>query len=95
MVVRLNQNLSPELIILCQKRTRQSDVEALANAIVARVAEPIHWRGQTLNIGASVGIAFPMAGGTTVFGALEEADAALYSAKQRGKGCVVTAPLAA
>lgn len=89
------RNGGDEFIVLCQKRTRQSDVEALANAIIARVAEPIQWRGQTLSIGASVGIAFPMAGAATVFGALEDADAALYSAKQRGKGCAVTAPLAA
>ena len=89
------RNGGDEFIVLCQKRTRQSDVEALANAIISRVAEPIAWRGQALKIGASVGIAFPMAGGNTVFGALEEADAALYSAKQNGKGCVVTAPLAA
>lgn len=89
------RNGGDEFIVLCQKRTRQSDVEALANALISRVAEPIAWRGQILKIGASVGIAFPMAGASTVFGALEEADAALYSAKQNGKGCVVTAPLAA
>ncbi|MEO1554532.1 MAG: diguanylate cyclase, partial [Pseudomonadota bacterium] len=86
------RNGGDEFIVLCQKRTRQSDVEALANFIIATVAEPIQWRSQTLKIGASVGIAFPTSGGSTVFGALEEADAALYSAKQRGKGCVVTAP---
>ncbi|MEM7458836.1 MAG: diguanylate cyclase [Pseudomonadota bacterium] len=89
------RNGGDEFIVLCQKRTRQADVEALANAIISRVAEPMRWRGQALKIGASVGIAFPAGGGSTVFGALEEADAALYSAKQRGKGCVVTAPLAA
>lgn len=85
------RNGGDEFIVLCSKRTRQSDVEILANSIVARISEPIVWRNRDLTIGASVGIAFPMSGGATVFGALEEADAALYTAKQNGKGCVVLA----
>ncbi|MEM9937218.1 MAG: diguanylate cyclase [Pseudomonadota bacterium] len=85
------RNGGDEFIVFCSKRTRQSDVEALANAIIRRVAEPIVWRDRDLTIGASVGIAFPMGGGANVLSALEDADAALYTAKQNGKGCLVTA----
>ncbi|MEL6860020.1 MAG: diguanylate cyclase [Pseudomonadota bacterium] len=86
------RNGGDEFIVLCLKRTRRTDVETLAQQIIEQVSEPIHWRGQELFVGASVGIAFPSSGGAPVFGALEEADAALYAAKQNGKGCVVLAP---
>lgn len=86
------RNGGDEFIVLCVKRTRKTDVEYLAQQIVEQVSKPIYWRDQELVIGASVGIAFPSSGGTRVFGALEEADAALYIAKQNGKGCVVLAP---
>ncbi|MEO1660329.1 MAG: diguanylate cyclase [Pseudomonadota bacterium] len=86
------RNGGDEFIVLCIKRTRRSDVETLAQQIIEQVSRPIFWRDQELSVGASVGIAFPSSGGARIFGALEEADAALYAAKQNGKGCVVLAP---
>ncbi|MEO0608069.1 MAG: diguanylate cyclase [Pseudomonadota bacterium] len=86
------RNGGDEFIVLCLKRTRRTDVETLAQQIIDQVSKPIDWRGRDLCVGASVGIAFPSSGGGRVFGALEEADAALYAAKQNGKGCVVLAP---
>lgn len=86
------RNGGDEFIVLCIKRTRRTDVETLAQQIIEQVSKPIQWRDQELFVGASVGIAFPSSGGARIFGALEEADAALYAAKQNGKGCVVLAP---
>ncbi len=78
-----------EFVILSHRRTRQSDTEALADKIVAILAQPIAWRGELLQIGASIGLAFPLEGRETVNMAFEQADAALYEAKRTGKGRVV------
>ena len=78
-----------EFVVLCHRRTRQSDTEALAEKVVTLLAQPIPWRGELLQIGASIGLAFPLEGRETVNIAFEQADAALYKAKRAGKGQVV------
>ncbi|MHA7898215.1 MAG: diguanylate cyclase domain-containing protein [Henriciella sp.] len=80
-----------EFVVLCQTRTRREDVSALAQRIISSLSEPVSWRGEQLIIGASVGISFPLEGPDQIKTALEEADAALYRAKQNGKGCVMVA----
>ena len=56
--------------------------------IITSVSQPIHWCGETLQVGASIGVAFPQEGKETILSAIGEADAALYEAKARGKGRV-------
>lgn len=77
-----------EFTVLCNRRTRKDDVAALAEEIVASVAQPIHWRGESLQVGASIGVAFPQEGKETILSAIGDADAALYEAKAQGKGRV-------
>lgn len=77
-----------EFIVLCNRRTRREDVQQLANQIIESVAQPIAWQDHTLTVGASIGVAFPLEGRETILTAIDEADAALYEAKARGKGQV-------
>ncbi|GAB5415006.1 MAG: hypothetical protein Cons2KO_26090 [Congregibacter sp.] len=80
-----------EFIVLCHRRTRKEDVEALAARIVEEVSLPIEFNGDTLRVGASVGVAYPLEGRDNILNAIDEADAALYQAKARGKGQVAAA----
>ena len=80
-----------EFIVLCHRRTRKEDVEALANAIVEEISKPIDYNGDELAVGASVGLAYPVESRESILSAIDEADAALYEAKARGKGQVATA----
>ena len=48
----------------------------------------MHYQGRSLTVGASVGLAYPLEGRDSILDAIEEADAALYEAKARGKGQV-------
>ncbi|MEM1404944.1 MAG: diguanylate cyclase [Pseudomonadota bacterium] len=80
-----------EFIVLCHRRTRKEDVEALANSIVDAVSKSIDYQGDVLTVGASVGVAYPLEARDSILSAIDEADAALYEAKARGKGQVATA----
>lgn len=80
-----------EFIVLCHRRTRKEDVEALAASIVAEVSQPMEFKGETLNVGASVGIAYPLEDKESILNAIDEADQALYEAKAKGKGQVAAA----
>ncbi len=83
------RNGGDEFIIICNQSASSAEVEQLAQTIVAAISKPISWRETELTIGASIGVAFPLEGQQNIMHALEEADAALYAAKQNGKGQVV------
>jgi diguanylate cyclase (GGDEF)-like protein/PAS domain S-box-containing protein len=59
---------------------------ALADRIIARVGEPISIGGQTVEVGASIGIAICPADGTDPGTLLSAADMAMYRAKEEGRG---------
>lgn len=59
---------------------------ALARRIVAALAEPIDLDGQAVHIGASVGVAIAPQDGVTPERLLQNADLALYLAKDEGRG---------
>ena len=63
-------------------------IEARAKAALAVVSSPYHYNGRRLVIGASIGIALAPEHGLDVAALLHKADAALYAAKQGGKGRV-------
>jgi diguanylate cyclase (GGDEF)-like protein len=65
---------------------------ALAERIVDSLAEPVVLDGRTLHVRASVGVLM-IGPGTTVSGALRDADAAMYAAKKAGGSrCVLFDP---
>lgn len=65
-------------------------IDALANRIIERLAEPVYGEGHTLNTGASIGLAstIPFAAGEIAPDAdelLHRADLAMYQAKKYGR----------
>ena len=58
---------------------------ALAEKLVARIAQPYMLNGQRIEVGASVGISLHPRDGATVDALLSHADAAMYAAKARGR----------
>jgi diguanylate cyclase (GGDEF)-like protein len=62
--------------------------EARAEAVLAALSSPYHYNGRPLVVGVSIGIALAPEHGLNVAALLHKADAALYAAKQSGKGRV-------
>mgnify|MGYP001796280839 CR=1 FL=1 len=64
-----------------------SDAERLSARIVDALAAPFSVDGQTLIVGASVGVALADEGTKDIESLMQNADLALYRAKTDGKGC--------
>jgi len=62
--------------------------EARAEAVLAALTSPYHHDGHLLAVGVSIGVAMAPEHGLDVAALLHKADAALYAAKQGGKGVV-------
>ncbi len=65
-----------------------SKAEQIARLIIAEAQQPIALGAHTVQIGASIGVAFVLPEGDTPEGVLRRADAAMYSAKRAGRGQV-------
>lgn len=67
--------------------------EQIANTIIAEIQQPIDLGAVSVQVGASIGIAFAMPGDSPQ-AVLIRADSAMYSAKRAGRGrvCLVKAP---
>jgi diguanylate cyclase (GGDEF)-like protein len=61
-------------------------IEVVARRIAMAVAEPFELNGQSIDIGASIGVALAPDHGTTIEGLMRAADLAMYRAKSRGGG---------
>ncbi len=74
-----------EFIVVCEQVCELEEAEALARRTLALFDEPFDVHGKPLSITASCGIVL-VEGGTTAEEALRDADAAMYSAKEQGRG---------
>ena len=74
-----------EFAIILYKAAKASDAEPLAQTIVTSLSEPFVIDGETINIGASVGIAIAPRHGTRSDQLLRNVDLALYRAKDSGR----------
>ncbi|MCX7279341.1 MAG: sensor domain-containing diguanylate cyclase [Burkholderiales bacterium] len=74
-----------EFIILLDNPLNQDDVAHVASRIVATIRAPVVLQGQTVQIGASIGIAMHPYGGATPAALIQSADTAMYAAKRDGK----------
>ena len=74
-----------EFAIILNKAAKAGDAEPLAQAIVDALSETFTIDGETINIGASVGIAIAPRHGTRSDQLLRNVDLALYRAKDSGR----------
>jgi diguanylate cyclase (GGDEF)-like protein/PAS domain S-box-containing protein len=74
-----------EFIIQLGNRASRDEVAHIAERIIGIINEPMEWRGQQVQVGASIGIAmFPQDGHNAVE-LMQNADTAMYAAKEAGK----------
>jgi diguanylate cyclase (GGDEF)-like protein len=77
-----------EFVVLCEGITSAHDAVVVAQRIVTASAEPFALEGREMFVTASVGVALGSDGETTPETLLRDADAAMYRAKERGRGRV-------
>ncbi len=75
-----------EFTILIEDLDDDQDAGTLANKVLLALREPFILAGQTLFIGASIGISLYPRDGTTSELLLQNADTAMYRAKNNGRG---------
>ena len=75
-----------EFVILCEDVRRASEMEEIAERVVASIAVPFTIEAHEVRIGASVGIASASEELWSVEDSLRGSDAAMYLAKQAGGG---------
>jgi len=75
-----------EFVLLWNGLKSKEDAEALAQRVLAILGRPFAVEGRTLNVGASIGVAIYPADGRDFAELLRNADAAMYYAKESGRG---------
>jgi len=85
-----------EFVIALVGIANPSKAEKIASAIIAEIHEPIALGADTVQIGASIGIAFVLPEGDSPAALQGRADAAMYSAKRAGRCqlCLAQTPTA-
>jgi diguanylate cyclase (GGDEF)-like protein len=77
-------------VVLLPEIAHYNDVERVALAIISELSQPFQLRdSNTVNIGTSIGISFYPQHGNSPEILLDNADTALYQAKEQGRGCFV------
>jgi diguanylate cyclase (GGDEF)-like protein len=75
-----------EFTVVMPDASHASTVEAMADDLLATVAQDIDMEGHLLRVGLSIGVAIYPSDGEDVTTLLNNADAALYRAKAQGRG---------
>jgi diguanylate cyclase (GGDEF)-like protein len=78
-----------EFVVLCEHPAGQSEMLDLARRLIAALSEPVPVPGGTATVGASIGISIGGGARVTIDTLIRDADAALYQAKERGRGHAV------
>lgn len=84
-----------EFAILCRPGSTEDEAQNIAERILELFRQPVRFQGKPCNLGTSIGIATSEGGDRESEDLLNKADAALYEAKQSGKGriCLFTPEL--
>ncbi|MFA5884945.1 MAG: GGDEF domain-containing protein, partial [Acidimicrobiia bacterium] len=78
-----------EFVVLCEHPAGQSEMQELARRLIDALSQPVPVLATTAQVGASIGIAIGGGGRVTVDTLIRDADAALYLAKEQGRGRAV------
>ena len=76
-----------EFIVLIPEIDSESQVEVVADRLLASLRRPLGLGSETIEPACSLGIALYPAHGTTPEALMVNSDRALYAAKKRGKSC--------
>lgn len=74
-----------EFVIQLCSTTSEDEVAAIAERIIRLINEPMEFRGQTMQVGASIGVAMYPQDGDHSVELMKNADRAMYTAKEAGK----------
>lgn len=77
-----------EFVALTHNYYKRSDATAFGNRLLAEICRPIEWNGNSLSVGASIGIAVFSADAPSVDDLLSQADVAMYRAKLSGNNAI-------
>jgi diguanylate cyclase (GGDEF)-like protein/PAS domain S-box-containing protein len=75
-----------EFAILYRGRVDEASIDQFADGLLARLARPFEVDGQTIVVGASIGVARAPRDSLSAETLLRQADLALYASKSRGRG---------
>lgn len=78
-----------EFLLICLKIASQEALMARAELVLRAINRPMSWKGQTVPVGISIGASMPLRDTTSGEALIQQADQALYSAKDGGRGQVV------
>lgn len=78
-----------EFVVLQTGLQTGDEARAVAERIIRTISASYAYRGETLEIGASIGVALAPRDGVDAQQLMARADAALYRAKRKGRGSVV------
>src|SRR5262249_37792970 len=75
-----------EFVLLCQDLHSRGDAIAIAERVISAVSGPFAIDDAEVFVGVSIGIAFPDGADADPVTLIRDADAAMYRAKERGRG---------
>lgn len=80
-----------EFAVILPGVSSRDDARTIAEQMIKRLSQPYEIKGEVQNLGASIGVAFLNKDTHDSHDLVRKADAAMYRAKQSGKGCVAFA----
>lgn len=80
-----------EFAVILPGVSSRDDARTIAEQMIKRLSQPYKIKGEVQNLGASIGVAFLNKDTHDSHDLVRKADAAMYRAKQSGKGCVAFA----
>ena len=78
-----------EFLLVFMGNVSRQELQMRANAVIKAIGEPLSFQGHPIRIGCSIGISMPVAKNCTGETLIQQADQALYSAKNQGRGLAV------